>query len=133
MQITIYLCCGLKYFVVILVFAGIILENCSKSLIVMQYWSNQAFIAQNLCENKNRPEMHCNGKCHLRKELEKDTQQEKNNSGKESYEVMFVNELQTFMQTPPVAATIKHTIFYKDPYLPTPVFAIFHPPQWYSC
>ncbi|SHK88176.1 hypothetical protein SAMN05444266_101466 [Chitinophaga jiangningensis] len=123
----------MKYLVIILVFAGLLLENASKGLIVLQYWANQQYIAQNLCENRDKPQMHCNGRCHLKKELEKDAQPEKSsNTNKESYEVMFVNELQSFLQAPP-ANEIIHSGYYKDPVLPTPVFAIFHPPQWYNC
>ncbi|MEN9973588.1 MAG: hypothetical protein RIS20_1935 [Bacteroidota bacterium] len=32
---------------------------------------NQREIARMECENKNRPEMHCNGKCYLAKQLQK--------------------------------------------------------------
>lgn len=32
---------------------------------------NKEFIAQQLCENRNKPEMHCNGKCYLTKQLHK--------------------------------------------------------------
>jgi len=31
--------------------------------------SNRSFIAANLCENRARPEMHCNGQCVLMKKL----------------------------------------------------------------
>jgi Na+/citrate or Na+/malate symporter len=30
---------------------------------------NQKYIAAELCENKNKPELHCNGKCFLMKKL----------------------------------------------------------------
>ncbi|AVR44211.1 hypothetical protein C7S20_02440 [Christiangramia fulva] len=30
---------------------------------------NQSEIIRNFCVNKNKPELHCNGKCHLMKEL----------------------------------------------------------------
>ncbi|MBV8255716.1 MAG: hypothetical protein JO154_24190 [Chitinophaga sp.] len=120
----------MKYLVIILVFAGLLLENCSKGLIVLQYWANESWVAQNLCENKDKPQMHCNGRCHLRKELEKETQQEKNgNSGKERFEVMFVNELQNFLELPE-PSVVAHIGYYNNPHLPTPIFAIFHPPQW---
>lgn len=32
---------------------------------------NKEYIAKNLCENRNRPKSHCNGKCHLMKLLKK--------------------------------------------------------------
>ncbi len=33
--------------------------------------SNQDEIAKKYCVNKDKPEMHCNGQCHLKKELQK--------------------------------------------------------------
>ena len=34
------------------------------------YWkANQSVIAKTLCENRNKPKLHCDGKCNLRKKL----------------------------------------------------------------
>jgi len=34
------------------------------------YWKvNQSVIAKTLCENRNKPKLHCDGKCNLRKKL----------------------------------------------------------------
>lgn len=38
---------------------------------VMDYMVNYDYIVNTLCENKDKPEMHCNGKCYLTKELAK--------------------------------------------------------------
>ncbi len=41
------------------------------------YWkTNQAYIAQALCENKDKPQMHCGGKCYLYKQLKKAEERE---------------------------------------------------------
>lgn len=40
---------------------------------IVNYMVNYDFIAQNLCENRDKPEMSCNGKCYLSKELAKTT------------------------------------------------------------
>lgn len=37
----------------------------------IEYAINQDYIAEFLCINKEKPEMRCNGKCHLYKEVEK--------------------------------------------------------------
>ncbi len=37
----------------------------------INYLVNQKEITRLECENKNRPEMHCNGKCYLAKQLQK--------------------------------------------------------------
>lgn len=36
-----------------------------------EYAVNKEYIAATLCENKAKPQMHCNGQCHLKKELAK--------------------------------------------------------------
>ncbi len=47
----------------------------------INYWMNRDYIAAELCENKDRPELECNGKCHLKKEIE--SQSEDQNEGQE--------------------------------------------------
>jgi hypothetical protein len=37
----------------------------------VHYELNKAEIAARYCENKNRPELHCNGQCYLAKQLKK--------------------------------------------------------------
>nr|WP_295870068.1 hypothetical protein [uncultured Chitinophaga sp.] len=119
----------MKYFLIICISLGLLLQTFSKSLIVLQFRMQQSFIAQVLCENRNKPEMHCNGKCYLKKELDRDASQDKNNSSnKERYEVMFVNALPERL-TAPSAAPVVHIVFYAEPFLETPVHTIFHPPQ----
>lgn len=43
----------------------------------MDYVINYEYIATQLCENKEKPELKCNGKCHLAKELAKASEEEK--------------------------------------------------------
>ena len=42
----------------------------------VEYVLNQDYIAEFLCINKDKPELQCNGKCHLVKELEKQQENE---------------------------------------------------------
>lgn len=42
----------------------------------LDYAINQEFIAEELCENKAKPQLACNGKCYLQNELEKASQEE---------------------------------------------------------
>ena len=43
----------------------------SPAIPVADYIINYKHISQDLCENKDKPWMHCNGKCHLKKEIKK--------------------------------------------------------------
>ncbi|WP_298556447.1 hypothetical protein [uncultured Algibacter sp.] len=59
----------------------------------VEYVLNQDYIADFLCINKDKPELQCNGKCHLVKEIKK---QQENDSNAlaislENYPIGFVN------------------------------------------
>lgn len=45
---------------------------------VIHYVLHKKYYAEVLCENKDKPMMHCNGKCHLKKEI-KELEENKNN------------------------------------------------------
>jgi hypothetical protein len=47
------------------------------------YVANKTYVATELCVNKAKPEMHCNGKCHLAKQLQKLEEYEPKTSAKE--------------------------------------------------
>lgn len=38
---------------------------------IVEYWVNYDYIVSELCENKEKPELQCNGKCYLSKEIAK--------------------------------------------------------------
>ena len=68
---------------------------------VIEYAVNYEYISKVLCENKAKPMMHCNGKCHLMKELAKAAENEKPaSSDKKGYspvlEVLFFEEIKPF-------------------------------------
>ena len=51
----------------------------SKAVIVVDFYANRDYIAKNLCENRDKPMMHCCGRCQLRKRLAREDSQDKNN------------------------------------------------------
>jgi hypothetical protein len=40
-------------------------QTFSKWVVILNYQLNQKYIAEKLCENRKRPQLHCNGKCQL--------------------------------------------------------------------
>ncbi|HWB62124.1 MAG TPA: hypothetical protein VG603_01345, partial [Chitinophagales bacterium] len=60
-----------KKLAAILVLVALVAQVSSNLLVWANYEINRQYIAQNLCENRDKPCMHCNGKCYLRKQLEK--------------------------------------------------------------
>ena len=41
----------------------------SSNIISINFYLNQNYIASTLCENRDNPQLHCNGKCQLQKKL----------------------------------------------------------------
>lgn len=83
-----------KYIHTIVVFvliAVFLLQVLTKFSIVVNYALNKEYITKTFCENKEKPQMHCNGKCHLKKQLEKQDKKEKPvQSSKEKFEIQFI-------------------------------------------
>jgi hypothetical protein len=74
-----------------LLLTGIMLQTCSKGLIITEYLVNREYISKVLCINKSIPEKHCDGKCHLKKQLEKDdTQQGDKQQSKAGTDTIFL-------------------------------------------
>lgn len=44
--------------------------------ILLHFYLNRASIAQTLCENRNNPSLHCEGKCYLKKQLERASEEQ---------------------------------------------------------
>ena len=58
-----------------------IVQTYHKAFIVLDYYTNSGYYAR-LCENKSRPELHCNGKCQMMKELKQDQHKDEQNPGR---------------------------------------------------
>ncbi len=48
-----------------------------KGIIMTVFYFQQDQIAKTLCENKDQPKLHCNGKCYLNKQLGKEEKKDK--------------------------------------------------------
>jgi hypothetical protein len=56
-------------FILLLCFA---VQTFSQAVIRLNFYMQQAYIAKNLCENRYRPMLHCDGKCVLAKKLKQE-------------------------------------------------------------
>jgi hypothetical protein len=50
-----------------------------RYMVMLDFYVNQDYIAKNLCVNRNRPEVHCNGKCHLAKKMKEEDRRDQEN------------------------------------------------------
>ena len=58
----------------------VLLQVCSKTCIYSIFILEQSSIIETFCENKNKPQLHCQGSCFLKKEL-KEQDKHENQSG----------------------------------------------------
>ncbi|MFD2570061.1 hypothetical protein ACFSUS_05405 [Spirosoma soli] len=101
---------------------------------IAYYHANKDYIARVLCENRDRPELHCDGKCYLAKKLK--AQQDKQD--KETTErVQNTPVLQLFCQADLpfqfgsvwTASEVVRFSTYRFPSYLSPSTGLFRPPQ----
>lgn len=101
---------------------------------IAYYHVNKDYIARVLCENRDKPQLHCDGKCYLAKQLK--AQQDRED--KETTErVQNTPLLQLFCQTNlpfqfrsvlTVLASVEFSVYTFPSYV-APMSGPFHPPQ----
>lgn len=72
----------------------------SQAVVEVNFYANQATIAKTLCENRDKPMMHCNGRCQLCKRLAKQDNQDKDNPERKAEnrnEVLFCPETRSLL------------------------------------
>lgn len=102
-----------------------------KVFIYFDFLINQDYIARNLCENKDKPVLKCNGKCQLAKELAKEEKKEKKDS-KVKYEdtnTYFFCSFEALTAVKPVFLEEREqTKAYVEPQSRGFLKKVFHPP-----
>jgi hypothetical protein len=66
----------MKQTISILLALVVLFSPLQKVWLVVSFQLNQEYIAKTLCENKAKPQLQCEGKCHLKKQLQKAEQEE---------------------------------------------------------
>ena len=111
-----------------LILTGILLQTCSKGVILTEYLINRDFIATVLCINKDNPQKHCDGKCHLKKQLAKDDEQQGSRQlVKTGVEMVYLVSGKLNMEWPESVRT-PHFYIYTEPVSVNRAGDIFHPP-----
>ncbi len=106
---------------------------------VIDYVVNYHYIATVLCENKDKPQLNCCGKCHLKKELAKASEGEKPNSSdkkdntKQEVEVLFYEDIASLVIAP-IYFESENTLIdnYSNLYFHLNSCSEFHPPTGIS-
>jgi hypothetical protein len=109
-------------------------SNCSRFFVCAGFELNHKYVAENLCINKDRPWLHCNGHCYFMKKIKQAEENEKKQAEKDNLsrlEISFFQESFTFKFHEPVnlESTVnsfpRYTHYYTNRYIET----IFRPPK----
>lgn len=123
----------LKKIVAILVLVGILLQTFNQVVIVAQFYANRAYIAKNLCENKDKPQMHCEGQCCLKKRLAQEAKQQAPGSSeqKTKEEVLLFYSVANFDIVHQTTFYVSQVfVHYDELFTASYAASIFHPPSF---
>ncbi|QMU29123.1 hypothetical protein [Adhaeribacter radiodurans] len=120
----------MKSTLTILLLVVMLVQSFSKVWIVLDYQANKNYIAEFLCVNKAKPQMHCQGHCYLKKQLAKaEEAQKKSTNQNQKFEItLFCQNLfrVTFI---PAFKQNSFQAFKSVFYLFSAQLNYFHPPQ----
>jgi hypothetical protein len=105
----------LKKILVILLTLLVFIQPLSKVWIFVSFKINQDYIAKNLCENRAKPILKCNGKCQLMKKLkqaDKDEEKQTPQTIKEKLEVLYCHNQANFNVSQKLDFEIKKQSFF---------------------
>lgn len=133
-----YLCAVRSVFVsgLILLFMSKLIYTC---LWQIHFYSNQKEIVALECENKNKPELHCNGKCYLAKKLRVADEHLQTKKDQQSHSLQKIKALEDSDVTISLFNPIEIATLISDVNIPVvnhidlyvyePYLSIFHPPS----
>lgn len=123
----------MKKALAIIVFLALFVQTVAQLGVIGYYEVNKDYIAKNLCENRDKPQMKCCGKCYLKKQLKKVDDTENSGNSKtvkiEKTEIVYLTS-QFFSFTPQLKLRtvkvfnplVRHFTSFTLPN------AVFHPP-----
>jgi len=123
-----------KRFLAILLIFAMTATSFQRYFVYASFELNKDYIAKNLCINRSRPWLHCNGKCYFMKKLRQAEENEKKQTAKDNLsrlEISFFQEPATVSFLQPVIAESSQMDFpaYTYQYSSHYIDAIFRPPK----
>lgn len=125
----------MKSIISILLALLILLQSFSKVWIFFSFKINQDYIAKVLCINRDKPELHCNGKCVLMQRIKAEEEKEKKEIPQKLKEqkggLYCLDNFSWLMQHPgDWADKQKHAFPHQTPFTSAFVKGIFRPPKF---
>ncbi|MEX6688208.1 hypothetical protein QTN47_11915 [Danxiaibacter flavus] len=119
-----------KQIVAFVILLTVMVQTYNKAFIVYDYYVNTESFAVN-CENKARPELHCNGQCQMVKKLKQEESKDSQNSDHRSSAPEQIISSKSFFSGIPIIHIHKTRIVYNainDTRVCNMPRAFFHPP-----
>lgn len=91
---------------VVVLLAAMLMQTLNRGCIVWSYYINSASYAKN-CENKAKPQMHCNGKCQMMKKLKQEEKKDAGTPERRSVQNEIISSKSFFPVVTVVAVTIR--------------------------
>jgi len=119
----------LKFFIATILLIAFATQTFTKGLIILDYYANTASFEKD-CVNKDKPMMHCCGRCQLKKKLQQEENNEKNAEQRDNKNELPLSS-KSFFATVPIRKELAYNIIYlslsgcKEIKMPR---SIFHPP-----
>jgi hypothetical protein len=115
-----------------LLLVSVLLQTLSQAVICVDFYANRDYIAKNLCENRDKPMLHCCGRCQLRKRLHGEAEKNKDNPARKADGLttpLFHEGIALLSITPPEKILASHIPSFSDrSVIDQPTFC-FHPPD----
>jgi hypothetical protein len=110
-----------------------LIQSSIKSAIVFYYLYNKEYITAVFCENKEKPKMTCQGKCHLAKQIKKLDEKENTLPASLAKHVketlLFCSSIIIRLPSSSICIRSITLPFYKLIFYSSPKASIFQPPQ----
>ena len=104
----------------------------SRMFVYLDFVFHQEYIAKNLCVNRDKPMMHCDGKCYLHKEMQKNDEQSSSQTAKSPVlELIFTSQQAVKLTKIQPHFILKQSLAdfsFQEPFSLPAVKSIFHPP-----
>lgn len=122
-----------KLFFTYFFFAVYLLAMVKPMLPILDYYINYDYIVTQLCENRDKPILACNGKCYVAKEIEKNKTSDNQDTTVPEFklDLYFADALDfQIIRSEIIPETKKCIPLSRNELLPNAIsFSIFHPPR----
>ena len=107
------------------------LQTNSAAVAIADFYLHRDYIAKNLCENRDKPQMKCCGKCYLKKKLAKEGKEQLPGSRSQKNEQvvnLFCSTASFSIVQYPRVAEAERYFSYNDLHTFSTSQSVFHPP-----